>query len=296
MDVYQYEDFRKFLEDSFEEKRKTLLEGKGELDLKGDQNHTGKPLGAKEKYTHRKLAAEAGFTNPGYFNDVVKGRRTLSETAAEKLISVFDLKTSEADYFRLLVSYGQSKRPVERQELYEQMLFRRNRSSFVRLNPVNSKYYQDYHYPLIRSAIQVYDFRGNYEDLAKFIRPSIPVATLKKCIRELCEWGLLTQEANGRYRPAFKNQEPAASLGDLVKRLNREWVVQAADALFAFSKEERHISSGLLTLSRETYLEIQKRIEKFREEIFDLAKREEKPDRVMQFNIQYFPRTHVKEP
>jgi len=84
-------------------------------------------------------------------------------------------------------------------------------------------------------------------------------------------------------------------MGDLVKRLNREWVIQAADALFAFSKEEQHISSGLLTISQKTYLEIQKRIEKFREEIFGLAKQEENPDRVMQFNIQYFPRTHVKE-
>ena len=277
MDVYQYEDFRKFLEDSFEDKRKNLGSGAG-------------------KYTHRKLAAEAHFTNPGYFNDVVKGRRTLSDTAADKLISVFGLKTNEADYFRLLVAYGQSKRPAERQELYEQMLFRRNRSSFVRLNPVNSKYYQDYHYPLIRSAIQVFEFRGNYEELARFIRPAIPVAILKKCVRELCEWGLLKQDTDGRYRPAFKNQEPAASMGDLVKRLNREWVVQAADALFAFPKEERHISSGLLTISAEVGKEIQKRIEKFREEIFDLAKREENPDRVMQFNVQYFPRTQVKDP
>jgi uncharacterized protein (TIGR02147 family) len=277
MDIYQYEDFRRFLEDSFEEKRKAHPAAEG-------------------KYTHRKLAGEAGFTNPGYFNDVVKARRTLSEAAQEKLISVFGLKSNEAEYFRLLVSYGQSKDGEARQELYKQMLFRRNRSSFVRLNPVNSKYYQDYHYPLVRSAIQVFEFRGNYEDLAKFIRPAVPVATLKKCVRDLCEWGLLKQDADGRYRPAHKNQEPAPSMGDLVKRLNREWVMQAADALFAFPKEERYIYSALLTVGADTFNEIQQRIEKFREEIIGLAKGEEKPDRVMQFNIQHFPRSHVKEP
>lgn len=277
MDVYQYEDFRRFLEDSFEEKREA------------------KPASGEGKYTHRRLASEAGFTNPGYFNDVIKGRRTLSDKATEKLAGVFGLKANEAEYFRLLVAYGQGKDGEERQELYKQMLFRRNRSSFVRLNPGNSKYYQDYHYPLVRSAIQVFDFRGNYEDLAKFIRPSVPVATLKKCVRDLCEWGLLVQGADGRYQPAFKNQEPAPSMGDLVKRLNREWVVQAADALFAFPKEERYIYSALLTVGAKTFAEIQKRIDGFREEIIGLAKREEKPDRVMQFNIQHFPRSHVKE-
>ncbi|MEO7424167.1 MAG: TIGR02147 family protein [Fibrobacteria bacterium] len=277
MDIYQYEDFRKFLEDSFEKKREDQAASEG-------------------KYTHRKLAAEAGFTNPGYFNDVVKGRRTLSDTAMEKLIGVFGLKSNEADYFRLLVAYGQSKDPEDRQELYRQMLFRRNRSAFVRLNPVNSKYYQDYHYPLVRSAIQVLDFRGDYEELARFIRPAVPLATLKKCVRDLCEWGLLTQDPQGRYQPAFKNQEPAPSMGDLIKRLNREWVMQAADALFTFPKEERYIYSALLTVGAKTFQDIQQRIEKFREEIIALAKGEENPDRVMQFNIQHFPRSHVKEP
>jgi uncharacterized protein (TIGR02147 family) len=277
MDIYQYEDFRKFLEDSFEEKRKSVSESSG------------------GKYTHRRLAADAGFSNPGYFNDVVKGRRSLSDGAREKMISAFGLKANEAEYFRLLVAYAQGKDPGERQELYRQMLFRRNRSSFVRLNPVNSKYYQDYHYPLVRSAIQVLDFRGDYEELARFIRPPVPVATLKKCVRDLCEWGLLIQGGNGRYQPAHKNQEPAPSMGDLVKRLNREWVVQAADALFAFPKEERYIYSALLTVGAGTFAEIQRRIDAFREEIVALAKREEAPDRVMQFNIQHFPRSQVKE-
>lgn len=276
MDVYGYEDYRKFLAESFEEKRKA-------------------PAAEGGKYTHRRLAAEAGFSNPGFFNDVIKGRRSLSEAAQDKLAAAFGLKGGEAEYFKLLVAYGQSKDPQERDELYRQMLFRRNRSSFVRLNPVNSKYYQDYHYPLVRAAIQVFDFRGDYESLARFIRPAIPVATLKKCVRDLCEWGLLTQGGDGRYLPAYKNQEPAPSMGDLIKRLNREWVIQAADALFMFPKEERYIYSALLTVGEETFAEIQRRIDKFREEIIALAKREENPDRVMQFNIQHFPRSHVKE-
>ncbi len=271
MDIYQYEDYRLFLADSFAAR-------------KADD----------PDYTHRKLAAAAGFSNPGFFNDVVKGRRTLSDTAITKMAQAFELKGGAAEYFQLLVAYGQSKRPEERQELYEKMLFRRNRSSFVRLNPTNSKYYQDYHYPLIRSAIAVFDFRGNYEELARFIRPPLPVNTVKRCVRELCEWGLVQQSADGKYTVANRNQEPAASMNDLVKRLNREWVIQAADALFTYSKTERHISSGLLSVSQNTAQEIFKRIDAFREEIIDLARREENPEQVLQFNIQLFPRTAAR--
>jgi hypothetical protein len=36
-------------------------------------------------------------------------------------------------------------------------------------------------------------------------------------------------------------------------------------------------------------------VEIFREEVFALAKREQNPDRVLQFSIQLFPRSHIKE-
>ena len=87
MDIYPYEDFRKYLQDAFAEKRKQ--EG---------------------RLTARLFAAAAGFSNPGFFNDVVKGTRTLSESATEKMIAAFGLKPNEAEYFKLLVEYGQSKR------------------------------------------------------------------------------------------------------------------------------------------------------------------------------------------
>ncbi len=272
MDVYSFEDYRQYLAAAFAALKR-----------------------ARPGLSQRAFAALAGFANPGFLNDVLKGRRTLSDAAVEKMLRAFELRPHEAEYFRLLVAYGQSKKPAERQGLYDQMLFRRNRSSFVRLHPGVSKYYQDFHYPLLRAAIQVCDFRGDYEKLARFLRPPVALPVIKKCVRELCAWGLVRQERDGRYRVVFQNQEPPPSLGDLVKRLNREWVVQAADALFAFDKRERHISSSLLTVGEAMYAEIMRRLETFREEIFALAQQEENPDRVMQFSIQFFPRTHMPE-
>jgi uncharacterized protein (TIGR02147 family) len=272
VDIYAYENFRDFLADAFASMRKE-----------------------SGKLTHRDFATKAGFTNPGYFNDVVKGRRSLSKSATEKISAALALKAGEADYFRLLVDYGQAKREALRHELYQRMLFRRNRSSFVRVKPGASRYYQDYHYPLIRSALLVTEFRGDYDRLSRFLRPPVPVTVVKKCIRDLCEWGLIEQGKDGRYRPIASNQEPPASLGDMVKRLNKEWVAQAGNALFQFTREERHISSSLLTVDADAYAEILKKVEIFREEVFALAKREQNPDRVLQFSIQLFPRSHIKE-
>jgi uncharacterized protein (TIGR02147 family) len=271
VDIYGYEDFRTYLNDAYE----SLKKARGGL-------------------SYRQFAALAGFTNPGFLNDVIKGRRTLSDSAVIKMCHGLDLKNHEAEYFALLVDYGQAKKQAQKDALWEKIVFRRNRSQFVRVHGASSKYYQDWHYPLVRAAVEVSGFRGDYEVLARFIRPAMPLPLVKKCVRELCEWGLIEQNGDGAYRVTHRNQEPAATLGDLVRRLNREWVLQAGDAVFTLPKEERHISSSLLTVSRKTRAEIQKRIETFREEIFALAKQDANPEVVLQFSLQFLPRTHVK--
>src|SRR6266850_2287485 len=80
MDIYQYDDFRLFLKERYHQKM---------LDV--------------PKYSYRKFAQEAGFANPGYLNDVVKGFKPLSENAVEKMGKAFQLKAHEIEFLKKLV-------------------------------------------------------------------------------------------------------------------------------------------------------------------------------------------------
>ncbi len=272
MNIYEFDDFRLFLQHKFQEKL--------ELD---------------PSYTHRKFAQDAGITNPGFLNDVIKGRRKLSKDAQEKMIAGFSLVPTEAEFFRLLVQYGQAKDASEKQQVYSQIVFRRNRSSFSRLNPSLSRYYQDYRYPLLRTAVMASDFRGDYEELGRFVRPPMPASAVKKYIRDLCDWGLLTQDSTGKYNVTSEFVEPPSTLKDLVKQINREWIVQSIDALMNLPTDKRHVSTMLLSVSGDTKKEIEKRIEKFREEVWGIVKNDQGSDRVMQLNIQFFPKSDEKD-
>ena len=168
VNIYAYDDFRLYLKDRYEAMQRS-----------------------NTKCSARGFARKAGFSNPGFFNDVIKGRRTLSEDSCVKLAKVFDLEEREAEYFDLLVAYDREKKDPVRQELYRKILFRRNRSGFARLNPAQSRYFQDYRYPLVYHALMAFDFRGDCERLSNFIYPSIPAGQIAKCIENLCEWGLV---------------------------------------------------------------------------------------------------------
>ncbi len=269
--IYQYDDFRLFLRDSYRHRAESI-----------------------PKYSYRKFAAEAGFTNPGYINDVIKGQRTLSKSGLKKVATVFELSPTESEFLEMLVKYGQAKKSADRDSLYQQILFRRSRSTFTRLNPALVKYYQDYRYPLVRSALEVKEFYGEYDHLAKFLKPPLPASLIKKIIRDLCDWGLVNQQTNGRYTVTDKFVEPPATLAHLIRQLQREWILQGSEALNAFGPQERHISSILLGISRETRDIIYKKIETFRQEIFDLIKADQKPEVLMQLSLQYFPKSEIE--
>jgi uncharacterized protein (TIGR02147 family) len=273
MNIYEYDDYRLFLRDKYDQKK-----------------------AADPSYSARKFASEASITNPGFLNDVIKARRTLSDDATEKMIKVFELTPIEAEFFKLLVEYRQTKNPQHRQELYKQIVFRRNRSLFVRLNPSLAKYYQDYRYPLLRAAIMATDFRGDYEHLGHFVIPPVPASMVKKYIRDLCDWGLVTQDTNGKYSVTSDFIEPPRTLSDLVKQINREWIIQSLEALIKLGADKRHISTMLLSVSGDLEKKITEKIEKFREEIWAMVKETtDQPDRIMQLNIQYFPKSITRD-
>lgn len=267
--IYRYDDFRVFLKDSFQHRKD-----------------------ADPEYSYRKFAREAGISNPGYLLDVIIGKRTLSRNAAEKMANAFGLAEAEGEFFHLLVDFGQSKKEGERQAVYQDILYRRNRSRFARVSPHLVKYYQDFHYPLVRCALEAFDFRGDYDSLGAVFDPPIAPAALKRYVRDLCEWKLVVQGADGRYTVTESFVEPPVTMAAMVRRLNREWILQAADAPFKFRPEDRHVSTLMLMVSETARKTLREKIERFRQEVLDLVEKDAEPaSGIMQLSIQYFPKT-----
>jgi uncharacterized protein (TIGR02147 family) len=272
MDIYQYDDFRPYLLACFEARK-----------------------AADPSFSHRKFAQAAGIRNSGYLLDVIKGKRSLSAKVLDKVIEIFAMKPLEAEFLGLLVEYGQAKNAEDRDALYRDILNRRNHSNFVRLNPAQTRYYEDTFYPLLVAAVEAMDFRGDYDALGAFLDPPVAAGKVKKGIRDLCEWGLIRQRANGRYDVLERFLEPPATMGGLVKRLNREWILQAPDALTRFTPKERHTSSIILSISEKAKDQIREEIEKFRRKVFDIAKHDVNAEQVMQFTLLYFPKSKVSK-
>jgi uncharacterized protein (TIGR02147 family) len=265
--IYQYLDYRAYIKDRF------------------------RWLQARDpSFSQRKLARVAGFANPGFFNEVIQGRRRLSPAAVERMGVGLSLEAGETEFLRALVDYTEADDVDEKEVALRRVEFRRNRHFFHRLDQKQSKYYLDFNYPLVRAAIEVCDFRGDYQMLGDFIRPPMQAASVKRYVRDLCEWGLVEQDREGRYRVTHSYLEPPEEVKDALVRLQQAWLTQSVHLLNTIPATERHASSALLTVSEGTYKAILGVVEKMREEILAIVRADECSERVVQLNIQVFPR------
>lgn len=263
MEIYRFDDYRLYL--------KTLYES----------------VQSESWFSCRKFADHLGISNPGYIHDVISNRRPLSKQVAQKLGIYFKLSSAEQSFFELLINYAHTRSGVDREELYRQIQIRRSRSRFAQ---VTSKYYDDFRYSLIRTALMAVPFFGEYDILAKRLRVIIPVAELKRLIRNLCAWGIVNQNETGQYCVTDQFVEPSPELSGQMKMLHREWIRQGMVALDELPREQRHVSSQLLAVSRQTAETIRREIEQFRERIWALAEADDQPStELIQINIQSFP-------
>ncbi|MEO6094549.1 MAG: TIGR02147 family protein [Fibrobacteria bacterium] len=110
-DVFRYGDYRAFLKDRFI--------GMQALD---------------PAFSQRGLARKAGIANPGFFNEVIKGRRRLSTAAALKMAIGLGLSEEETEFFSTLVDYAETRESREKVTAGKRLIAMRNQKFLTALS------------------------------------------------------------------------------------------------------------------------------------------------------------------
>lgn len=258
IDLYQYQDYRRFLKERFEEL----------------QAHD-------PAFSQRGLSRKAGIANPGFFNEVIKGRRRLSPAATEKMAKGLDLSVSDAKYLALMVEYNEARETKAKQSFCQQMIFRRNRKFVERLAQSHGVPLKNPTHDTVRAAIAACDFRGDFEKLSRFIWPTVAVDTVKKCVLELCEWGLVEQAEDGAFQPGRSAQ----------------WMAeQESMEMHVHPPEGGAFSTDLVPVSDETYRRIMDRLDETREEMLGWVKEDSQPaTRLVQLDLHLLLRSWLQD-
>jgi uncharacterized protein (TIGR02147 family) len=264
--VFDYTDFRKFLQDRYAE-------------LKADN----------PSFTYRHIANHVGFSSPGFLTQICQAKSNLPERMIPDLSKVLGLRRIESRYFALMVCFNQARSHNEKKKYFERMLvFKKGRVKTV--DPDEYLFYDKWYYSAIRALLSYYHFDGDFKKLSKLIQPSITPLEAQKAISVLVKLGFVAKNSDNAYTLTQKHITTGLDTDAVV--INN-FVINtleiAKDAFYRFQKEQRSFSSLTLSISKAGYSAIKNRTDQFRKELVEIVENDTGIDRVYQVNIQLFP-------
>ncbi len=263
--LYDYDDFRKFLNDYFEEQKKM-----------------------RAVFSHRFFAAKAGFSSSSYCLNVIRGRFNLTPKSIEKIAKAMDFEPLQKDYFEALVQYNQAEKIEKRESAWERIVQIRKRIEFTHITTREQAYFSKWYYPVIRELAVNSDWNGDFMKLARMLEPQITTDEARDAIKNLQEWGLLRKEGN-RYEETSQMLDATLIPPMALRQIRREYIQHAIGAVEHKPKEERFAAFTTLSMSESSYKYATEVLEEARKKIIARAANDSNVEKIYELMVVAFP-------
>jgi uncharacterized protein (TIGR02147 family) len=271
--VFDYLDYRRFLEDCFSALRMT------------DAN-----------FSMRTFAAKAGLplSNSSFFSKVVAGKRNLTHDLQFKIAMALKLKAGDLQYFELLVRFNQSKDPDSKSHLYDE-LAKYSRSKARIITKEGNEYYSHWQYSIVRAFFGINQKENNPAAIAKKVYPQISPKDVDEGIKLLLQLGLIHKTANG-FALRDTNIATERENKDFVGKLRIVEMLRLAQEVFNhIPAQNRDFSAMTVYISKDGFQAIRDKIRVFREELKCIVAADQSEDRIYTLGMQFFPNTVLPE-
>ncbi len=271
VNIFDYTDFRKYLEDYYNEKKNRNL-----------------------NFSYQYLAKKAGFNNRGFAYNIVKGKKNLSRANCFKVSQALRHNRDETDYFENLVAFNQAKALEEKQHFFEKLRQIKARGKgYSKAQLVchdQYEFYSRWYHSAVRSLIDMYTFRNDFKWLARMVTPAITAKQARLSVELLKKLGMIKRLKNGTCGIAHKSITTGKEVvGLAVQNFHGECADLAKNAIRNMAKENRSITGLTLGISKASYDRIVEETLRFQENIMDIANADQNADRVYQYNFHIFP-------
>lgn len=269
VNIFDYLDYRKFLKDYYQERKKV-----------------------DSRFSHRFIANKLHFDS-GYFSKIIKGERHISLRLVPKFIILLKLGKKEGEFFETLVLFCKAKTHDVKNRYFEILMSFKKTDKNI-LSAEQYKLFDNWYYPVIREIIAFYTFKGDYKELAKIVQPPIKPSEAKKAIKTLEKLKLIRKKEDDTYERIVQ----VWSTGEEVKsvalvNMQQAMMDLAKDAFDRYSRNKRDMSTLTLSISEDEYTMISRELGKLRGKLLEAAQKCNNPDRVYQCNFAVFPVSKV---
>jgi uncharacterized protein (TIGR02147 family) len=272
--VFEFIDYRKYLEHHYSEKKKK-----------------------NRKFSYRYFAMKAGITSPSFLKMVIDGKRNLTSAMIEKFCRALELDAKECKYFTYLVNFNQAKTAREKQDYYTALRSMGDmvKEEVLRINQYD--YFDKWYTPIIRELLCLGDFQDDFDLLGRSVEPPVSPAEAKTAVQLLVKLGLVARKDNGRYGQTKLALAVDDTVVSMALRTYQEYALEHAKrSMYDIDKRVRHLSTLVLGVSPAAYGAMVEEIAAFKDRIKAIVHRDEASSRVYQFTLALFPVSKETDP
>lgn len=267
-DVLQYTNYRVYLRDYYEFKKKTV-----------------------PAFSLRFFAEKAGLSSHAHLKLTIDGKRNITKNTVVKLIHGLGLDGQRAAYFESLVFFNQAQTDADKQVYYAQLLKASPRSKLHKMDAAQFRIFREWHHSAILEMVALKDFRPIPDWISKRLGGLITPAQVTESLKLLVELGLLVKTANG-----FRQRDPLITTDDevqdmMVKMYHLQMLKLSADMLSTLPGPQRDVSALTFSIKREDFPNLKKHLQLMRKELLDFSAKAGEGEDVVQINIQLYPLT-----
>lgn len=266
LNIYSYNDFRKFLTDYFNSRRLQM-----------------------RAFSIRYFAQRAGIASHSFISAVIKGKRNLTPESKQKVAQGIGLESNELRYFNLLVDFNQAKNSKEKQVIFDDLNGLRRNTTYYKLNKAHYEYMSKWYYFVVRELAVYVPWKGDFGLLASFVVPRITEPEARAAVKLLVEIGFLNQVEEGRYVQTDRILTTKDIPVHLVKQARKQFIELSARASDEIDPNVRNLGSTTLTLSPKNYAKAVDIMEEARHKLIALSQDEGAVLRVYQAHLHLFP-------
>jgi uncharacterized protein (TIGR02147 family) len=220
---------------------------------------------------------------------VMQGKRNLTRPLAFRISGEAGHDEKETEYFACMVDFARAKTFMEKDRCFKRLITLRKTVDVEKIEEHQYEYYTNWYNLAVRELVTYPDFKGDYDWLAKKVRPQITPGQAKRSVELLLKLGLIKK--NGK---SFARSSALISTGPQVSSLavanfHRTMAQQAAAAMDTVPKNERDMSSCTINISRKGFERVKKAVAECEKKIMAIAGADAPADRVYQVNFHLFP-------
>lgn len=272
-----YTDFRQYLKDVYEYRRRTESTG-------------------LRAYSYSAFSAAADIKSPNYLKLIIEGRRNLSDDMITRFARALRLQKAEAEEFRALVHYGQETEPIQRNQYLKELADLRARRSFAS-GEISQEAFDKV--PgwmgwVLFAMVEQYGVSFDPDELYRLMRAKTSPEDIKGELKKLVDNGGLREEGGRLLKGRDLIESPQDLPVEVIRKLQAELIYLGIESLFKDSPKDREFGAMTIAMTQSEFEQVRFELRQLRKRIQKdlMVKRETtKGERVYQMNVQLFPVT-----